>query len=671
MHEPAPATIRSVKPDQTSRANTAFATAIAHHQAGRLDQAAAAYREVLRVAPGHADALHLLGLIEAQHGRLGQALPLLQEAARRRPRNAEITLNLANALMASGQANQALDAYRTATRLRPDFREARAALVQALSRVAAFLESESRYGDAIPLWREAITIAPDVEAHWRRLAGALETVVFIKRDPLLHDVLCRLLGHQAVNPNWFYVAVLSYLRLTPGFDQAMAEPDPPTEIAGEDLFFRLLQTAIVAEPEIERTLTRWRAAALRRIATGGQAPVPLPLLCALAEQCFVTEYVYVETAEESGTVARIESDIAATIAAGGDIEPGRVTILAAYRPLHRLPGAAALAARRWPPPLEAVIRHQVTEPLEERRLRESIPALTEIHDRVSQAVRDQYEENPYPRWRSVARPRQALGVAERVGTASPEILIAGCGTGHHSALTAMRFPTGRILAVDLSLTSLAYALRRTRELGLAGVEYAQADILGLATLDRRFDIVESIGVLHHLGDPLAGWRILSELVKPGGMMFIGLYSKLARRPIVEARHFIAKRAFDATQDGIRRARQAILAEMDESITRRLRTNIDFYSLSGCRDLLFHVQEHRFTIPRIAAALDQLQLSFDGFGSVERDTVSKYRARFPDDPDMRSLTNWDAFERDNPDSFPNMYQFWARKPSNPAYERDQQ
>jgi 2-polyprenyl-3-methyl-5-hydroxy-6-metoxy-1,4-benzoquinol methylase len=103
----------------------------------------------------------------------------------------------------------------------------------------------------------------------------------------------------------------------------------------------------------------------------------------------------------------------------------------------------------------------------------------------------------------------------------------------------MRFPTARILAVDLSLTSLAYATRRSRELGFDRVEYAQADILELGALDRRFDVVESIGVLHHLGDPIRGWRVLTDLLKPGGMMFIGLYSELARKAVVAARAFIA------------------------------------------------------------------------------------------------------------------------------------
>jgi hypothetical protein len=47
---------------------------------------------------------------------------------------------------------------------------------------------------------------------------------------------------------------------------------------------------------------------------------------------------------------------------------------------------------------------------------------------------------------------------------------------------------------------------------------------------------------------------------------------------------------------------------------------------------------------------------------QREAVAKYSARFPDDPLMRSLGNWAAFEPDNPDTFAGMYKFWARKPA---------
>ena len=90
-----------------------------------------------------------------------------------------------------------------------------------------------------------------------------------------------------------------------------------------------------------------------------------------------------------------------------------------------------------------------------------------------------------------------------------------------------------MLAVDLSLTSLGYAMRKTRELAitqhrLCAGRHPQAP----AALERTFDVIEAGGVLHHLDDPFAGWRVLLELLRPGGFMYLGLYSALGRQHIV-------------------------------------------------------------------------------------------------------------------------------------------
>ena len=347
--------------------------------------------------------------------------------------------------------------------------------------------------------------------------------------------------------------------------------------------------------------------------------------------------------------------------------------IAAYFPLGSLAFSPKLQEKQWPEAVAALLVQQLIEPREELQLRTSIPCLYRIEDDVSLQVQNQYEENPYPRWIKAApagnaknvpgylRQRFPLVSFERGIKHNPiDILIAGCGTGQHSIQLAQLFQEAKILAVDLDLSSLAYARRKTIELGLTTIEYAQADLLKLGNLDRSFDIIESAGVLHHLADPWAGWRELLPLLRPGGFMMLGFYSEIARRNIVKARKIISERGYESTVDGIRQCRQDLIDLDDSAELGTTLQTADFFSTSTCRDLLFHVQEHRLTLPAIDTFLRDHHLAFLGF-EIEYEVLQSYKLRFPEDPAACDLARWQIYENENPDTFIGMYQFWIQKP----------
>ena len=241
-----------------------------------------------------------------------------------------------------------------------------------------------------------------------------------------------------------------------------------------------------------------------------------------------------------------------------------------------------------------------------------------------------------------------------------KVLVAGCGTGQHPIQVAQQFSNASVLAIDLSLASLCYAKRKTEEMGLSTIDYAQADLLNLGTLERRFDLIESVGVLHHLADPVAGWRVLMQLLRPGGLMLLGLYSELGRREVVTARGRAASHGLPAQAEDIRRCRQTLMNEELAPHFEQFLRSRDFYSMSACRDLLFHVQEHRFTVPQIKVILAQLGLKFIGF-VVEPEDAAEYARLFPDDPAKIDLDHWHVFETGRPNTFARMYQFWVQRP----------
>ena len=196
------------------------------------------------------------------------------------------------------------------------------------------------------------------------------------------------------------------------------------------------------------------------------------------------------------------------------------------------------------------------------------------------------------------------------------------------------------------------------EYGMDYVTFKQMDLLNAAELGDKFDIIECSGVLHHMEKPSKGLSALIQQLKPGGYIQLGLYSEIARKVIVEARKTIQTLGINSTPESIRNFRQKVLAgEINELAS--LQQRGDFWSLSECRDLCFHVQEHRFTTTSLQKLLDSHGLTFCGF--MVSDQIKKlYQEIYPDDSDMTSLSNWGAFEEEHPSTFSAMYQLWAQK-----------
>jgi 2-polyprenyl-3-methyl-5-hydroxy-6-metoxy-1,4-benzoquinol methylase len=440
----------------------------------------------------------------------------------------------------------------------------------------------------------------------------------------------------------------------------------------DELLHALLDSTPVPDAALERLLVSARTILLDA-AVNAQSDVSPEMgvfAASLARQCFINDYVFDVSPAERQALAFLRGKVEGALTGRAPVFAIHIIALAAFFPLHLLDREHGLKARKWPDPVTALIAEQVTEPKEEAQLAKAMPHLTEVAEGVSAKVREQYEENPYPRWTRVPPARAESGIvaalraefplaplADAAEPAKPAILIAGCGTGQQPVTVAHRFPQADILAIDLSLTSLAYAKRKSAGLK---IEYAQADILALGSLEHRFEAIEAMGVLHHLADPMAGWRILLGLLKPGGFMRVGLYSALARTTIAAVRRAIAERGEPPTAEVIRKARQELISAQNP-VARPILTSPDFYSVSGCRDLLFHAQEHTLTLPEIGAFLREQNLTLLGF-ELSPSVRVRYAAQFPDDGAMTDLANWHRFETENPATFASMYNFWVRKAS---------
>lgn len=313
-----------------------------------------------------------------------------------------------------------------------------------------------------------------------------------------------------------------------------------------------------------------------------------------------------------------------------------------------LPGRVADALAAYARNTDYLVMDDVPADVAPYPVDDTIPTLSTPQSETGQAVRAQYEEHPYPRWLGchVVTPTKAQAAQTH------NHLIAGCGTGYATCQIALRYPHVSFTALDLSLASLSYAKSKANALGLTNIKFMQADILQLDGLEGTFDQIDCSGVLHHMADPVAGWRALKDKLAPAGRMHIGLYSALGRADVVAARALIGEQAFPATHQGIVAARHAIAALPSDHPARPVLGRQDFFSTASCRDLLFHVQEHRFTIPQIKAALDELGLKFGDFSQLDPE-LAKHA---PADP--LDLAAWQAVEEAHPRGFRAMYHFYC-------------
>jgi hypothetical protein len=149
------------------------------------------------------------------------------------------------------------------------------------------------------------------------------------------------------------------------------------------------------------------------------------------------------------------------------------------------------------------------------------------------------------------------------------------------------------------------------------------------------------------------------LLRADGVMNIGLYSEAARADVVAARAAISDKGYGAGPEDIRNFRQEIMALDPASPLKVLTRYGDFFATSDCRDLLFHVEEHRLRLPAIKAFLAEHRLAFLGFDLDPR-TLQAYASFTPADRAMSDLDRWHEFETHHPETFRGMYQFWVQR-----------
>jgi len=159
-------------------------------------------------------------------------------------------------------------------------------------------------------------------------------------------------------------------------------------------------------------------------------------------------------------------------------------------------------------------------------------------DTRTEIVRDFYSHAPFPGYRpgdslEALRLRAEKSEFARLldSAIAPDarILEIGCGTGQMSLYLARG--ARWVIGADLTRASLLLGAAAARNFAVDGVQFIETDLHRPGLRAGAFDVVYCSGVLHHTGDPRRAFAKLVPLVRPGGMLVIGLYNAFARIPL--------------------------------------------------------------------------------------------------------------------------------------------
>ncbi|MEZ5925321.1 MAG: methyltransferase domain-containing protein [Hyphomicrobiaceae bacterium] len=535
------------------------------------------------------------------------------------------------------------------------------------------LERQGALAEAASLYCEALAVAPGAFDCADRLSAILARYTLEDNRLLDPNGLRAALAIDRIDRQAVGEAALARLKQDGLFDDGDTFTSLPRR-TGDTLRNSLLLAALATALNKDITIEHWlvslrRTLLLETPAERFEDRTLQALALAVARQCLLNEHVWPESEAETAAIVSQKVDPESLVA--GDPEMGRRLLLAMlYRPLQAILrselDASDYAGIRPKAVRTLVVAEQQNRDIERESVRR-LERIGVITDPVARRVQSQYESAPYPRWESLRLPkagaivralRRYLKSADLERLDQPfDVLIAGCGTGRQALQSAAGYGAqARVTAIDLSAASLGYAMRQAGHFGVTNITFAQADLMALEPTRQQFDVVECVGVLHHMADPWAGLDHVTSLVKPGGLAYLGLYSGIARRQIAALRQDPDYPGPGCSDHAARIYRQKLIDRTDGDTFAQSR---DFYSLSEFRDLALHESEQPLLLADIAQHLESSGLEFLGFTS-DPDGEAKFASAYPDEPFPGRLLQWIALEADNPHLFDAMYRFWVRK-----------
>lgn len=638
----------------------------------KFKQAIVNFRKALSINPNLSSVYNNLSVIFKEQGKYEDSLDMIQKAISIAPEKAELFNNLGVTLEKLDKLDDAEKAYLKAVSL--DNR-----LPEAYNNLGNIFKKKNNYEKSLDAYAISIALNSNLTVALENFGSCLTNTIFSKSKPNVKLTILKLLEKEnLVKPSSISRAIVSFLKFDLNIEKLLKNlnvnislnnlNDSIVELNQNKILTKFMTMSVFPDLEFEKIFTKLRSVILEQIDELRSYKDILNFQSILATHCYLNEYIFNETIKENDKVKKLEETIALSFRKKIQPDFSLILCLASFRPINIYSWSKLVL---FPDEFINLKKLLVDDYDYEKNIEKSINVFKNISNNISNKVKNQYEENPYPRWKNLRTFRDPLTIFEFCkdinlkieneniyNITNPKILIAGCGTGQQSITAASLYKNCEILAIDLSFKSLSYAKRKTQELDFKNINYMQADILNTPNLNEKFDIIECTGVIHHMEDPIRGWKSLVKSLKPGGLIKIGLYSKLARKEISKTRDEISKLHKISEISDMKKFRKKLINSKFHH-HKKLTESQDFYSMSNFRDLLFHVQEYHFTLPEIKKCLSNLGLKFCGF-EIDHYLTSEFNKTYHERDFSYDLDKWADFESCYNYSFIGMYQFWCQK-----------
>ena len=266
------------------------------------------------------------------------------------------------------------------------------------------------------------------------------------------------------------------------------------------------------------------------------------------------------------------------------------------------------------------------------KLRNAALFLIMSDSQVSAAVAKLYDTYPFPpepildepppgynwRWNWLAAYNFCTG--RKPQKQDIRILDAGCGSGVGTEYLVHLNPQAQVVGIDLSAGTLEVAKKRCQSSGADRVEFHHLSIYDVDKIPGEFELINCVGVLHHLPDPIRGIEALAKKLAPGGLMHIFVYGELGRWEIQLMQKAIALLQGNKKgdyRDGVQVGRQ-IFASLPEN-NRIVKREKERWAMENQRDECFadmyiHPQETDYNIDTLFALIEASGLDFVGFSN---------------------------------------------------------